>query len=326
MSVWVGTYREKGGRGLYPLDPAGRALSLGAPEPKIANASYAAWSPDRRTAYFVDEQDEGTISAWRRGGDRWLPVGESSSGGALPCYLSLHPSGAWLAVANYGDGTVALVRLDPASGALLEIADTRRQAGRGPDSERQDGPHAHCALFDPTEEWLYHVDLGLDRVFRYALGEDGLGAAEVAFEARPGSGPRHLAWHPDGRHALLICELSAELVLLEVAPGGLTALDTVETSDGANPDNLGGHLAVCATGRVLVTNRGDDTLVEFAVQRGRLRRVAARPTGGASPRHFARVPAGILVAHEESGTVSLLGDDGSMTSVAVPGAAFVFVG
>jgi len=327
MTLWIGTYAAKGGRGLYRLGVGDGALTLGPPDDRIANASFAAWSPDGRTAYFVDEREDGCVSAWLHADGEWHPRGEASSGGALPCYLSVHPEGSWLAVANYGDGAVALARLDPASGELLGVADTRRQQGRGPNRDRQDGPHAHCALFDSAGEWLYHVDLGLDRVFRYPLRDGRLGDGEIAFAAPPGTGPRHLAWHPDGRHALLLCELSAELMLLEIRVDRLTMRDKVATSAARKPENLGGHLAIGQDGTVRVTNRGANTLAEFTIERDRLRRGRERPTGAASPRHFVELEGGFLLAHEKDGTVRLLpGGQGSVASVEVPGAAFVLAG
>jgi 6-phosphogluconolactonase len=326
--IWVGTYAAKGGKGLYAVGNRDGALSVGPPEPRIANASYAIWSPATRTAYFVDEQADGRVAGWRWGGGGWTERGGCATGGALPCYLALHPDNGFLAVANYGAGSVALIALDQASGRVIELADVAQLTGKGVDLERQDGPHAHCVVFDERGESLFHVDLGLDRVFRHRLENGRLGNMKVAFEAPPGSGPRHLAFHPDGQHALLLTELSGELLLLRREGEALVLVDSVQTLPEPHDDNLGGHLAVEGSGQVFVTNRGHDSLVAFTLADGRLERRGWAPTGEASPRHFHLGAGHILIAHEEGGAVSLVprllaATDGPVQRVSLPGAVFI---
>ena len=328
--LWIGTYEAKGGQGLYPLDPLNGAMNLGAPRPRIANASFGVWSPSTRTAYFVDEQDEGRVAAWARVEGIWEERGTQSTGGALPCYLSLHPGRGLIAAANYGDGSVALIEVDRATGRVGGLVDVARVSGKGVDPDRQDGPHAHCVLFDEPGQFLFHVDLGLDRVFRHRVEGGRLRDMEVAFEAPPGSGPRHLAFHPDGRHALLLTELSGELILLERTSSGLEAVHTVKTLPEPHDDNLGGHLEIGVDGRVFVTNRGHDSLVAFNVVGNRLERSGWVRTGEASPRHFRLSDGGVLVAHEEGGAVSRvprprpgMNGEGPTQLVPVPGAVFI---
>jgi 6-phosphogluconolactonase len=330
MGFWIGTYSRKGGKGLYPLFGKNDELELGEPEPRIANASFAVWCPRTHVAYFVDEQEAGRVVAYRRQAGQWLEAGATGSGGSLPCYVSLAHDRSCLAVANYGDGSIGLIRLDPQSGAIRELEDVTRQSGRGPNPERQDGPHAHCAVFSEDDRLLYHVDLGLDLVFSYTVQEGKLGDCQVVFAAPAGSGPRHLLLHPDRRHALLLTELSAELLLLERGPAGFTCLQSVPTSpEPSAPGNLGGHLALAEDGTILITNRGHDSVVAFALERGRLTRKGWSHTGGSSPRHFHADAGTILVAHEESGSVSAVAAPGSRsgvmarTSVSLPGAAFI---
>lgn len=328
--LWLGTYEAKGGKGLHPLERAEERLGLGAPDRRIGNASFGAWNARGRIAYFVDEQEAGRVTAWTYRAGGWHPHGAHGTGGALPCYLSLDPSRAFLAVANYADGSVALIDLERETGRIGELADIRRGSGRGPDPDRQAGPHAHCAVFDEQSRWLYHVDLGLDRVLRYRLEDGRLGEAETAFEAPPGSGPRHLVLHPDRKHALLLCELSAELMLLERSGTGFVCREAVKTAPEPSAGNLGGHLALAPDGRVLATNRGHDSLVAYAIEQGRLRRHGWIRTGGRSPRHFHAGDRHVLVAHEESGTVTLVPMPEAdadprppAASVAAPGAAFI---
>lgn len=327
MTLWVGTYREQGGRGLTPLVEKGETLVAGKPERHIANASYTVASAHTGLFYFVDEQDAGRVVAWRHKDGRWHDVGSIESGGALPCYLDLSSDGRWLAVANYGDGTLGLLSLDPPSGKFEALAAVHRPKGKGFDPERQDGPHAHCAVFTPDARTLYHVDLGLDRVFAHDLTKPLPQEPEVAFEAPPGWGPRHLVLHPDGRHALLICELAARLLLLRRDGTRLVRLHDVGTAPEPCEGNLGGHLSVEPDGSVYVTNRGHDSLVRFTIDEGQLTMREWWPTGGSSPRHFLlRQDGSALVAHEKQGGVRrvVLNHDGENTQVAdLGGAAYI---
>lgn len=328
--LWLGTYAAKGGEGLCRVDSTARELRLGTADSRITNASYGIWSAATRTAYLVDEQETGRVTAWTPGDDCWEPRGSCESGGSLPCFLSLSPGGDLLAVANYGDGTVALLDVEPATGSLHGIADLARSSGQGPNRERQDGPHAHCVVFDEGRKRIFHVDLGLDRVFAHAIAGKRFGEAEVAFATPPGAGPRHLLLHPDRCHALLLTELSSELMLLERTPGGFFPIDVVSTLPEDHEGNLGGHLALDPAGRVLVTNRGHNSLVAFRIEAGRLKPDGWTRTGGTSPRHFQVVGGGTMIAHEESGSLALVplpslgGDTVGPRVVPAPGAAFVF--
>lgn len=321
--LWIGTYRGQGGRGLYPLaalDP----VTLGPPEEAIVNASFGLWSVRHRLAYFVDEQEQGGVGAWKREHGKWSRAGRCASGGALPCYLSLSQDGRWLAAANYGSGSVGLIRLDPETGSPERLESVFQGEGQGPDPERQDGPHAHCVVFAKDGTTLYHVDLGTDRVWRHTIGKRGFERTEIAFEAPPGIGPRHLAFVPGGEHALLLCELGARLLLLRSDGGRFACLDDVAMAPEACAGNLGGHLGLAADGTIHVTNRGHDSLVRFAIEDDRLVRKAWWPTGGSSSRHFILDGDAGLVAHEEGGGVTRIDRHGVVSSRAdLPAAAFL---
>ena len=328
--LWVGTYAAKGGGGLHPVERPDGSLRVGEPEPGIVNASFGVWCDAVRTAYFVDEREDGRITAWRRDGGRWRTIGAVRTGGALPCYVSLSPDRRSLAVANYGDGSVALIGLDPETGQPGDVTDIVRHTGRGKDPERQEGPHAHCAVFTEDGRELYHVDLGQDRVFVYTITSGRIERQAIALVLPGGTGPRHIALHPDRQHALLLCELSGELLLLRRGSEGLCVIHALPGAPGGGgADNLGGHLSIAADGSILVTNRGHDSLAEFAISGDQLVGRGWRHTGGASPRHFHLDGAHAFVAHEESGSVSLLtrpsarGDADPGVTAPVPGAAFV---
>ena len=204
--------------------------------------------------------------------------------------------------------------------------------GRGPNEERQDGPHLHCARFSPDGSALYLVDLGADQVVCLALIEEGFGEASVVWTAPSGSGPRHMLLHPTEPRALVLSELAATLTLLGRGPLGFETLKKQATaSPGPGGENLGGHLAVNpARTRAYVSNRGDDTLAVFTLGGG-LEPLQHVPSGGAHPRHFALIVAErkLVVAHEKDGTVASfdIEADGRLRDTGhratIPGACFV---
>ncbi len=329
-TLWVGSYAEKGGQGLYPLrrDASGK-WEAGAPFGGARNASFGTWSPRHGLHYLVDEQG-GTLGVYRYD-EEWAELARLATGGAEPCYVSLDDSETRLAVANYGSGSTALFSLDAASGLLLGPPAVLANSGRGPDPERQEGPHAHCVRFSPDRRWLYQVDLGTDQILAFAPEDPG--SRRVAFAAPPSSGPRHLLLHPVQGVAFLISELASTLALLTVDGPDFRQVETLSTLPaGFAGESLGGHVGMNAAGdRVYVTNRGHDSVATFAFDGKRLSLLQHVPSGGASPRFFLLLEAEklLLVANEEGGNVTgfRLQDDGTLESAGmdlpVPGAVFL---
>ena len=326
----IGTYQANGGRGLVPVELRDDGtLVPGEPFADAANASFGA--NGNGLTYLVDERDEGAINVLRRVGEDWERVARVPSGGAAPCYLSLSPDGGRLAVANYKGGSAALYRLE--NGIPQAPPALFRNEGHGPDQERQDGPHVHCARFSSDGSALYLVDLGADQVLCLALSEDGVGETSVAWTAPAGSGPRHLLLHPARPRALVLSELAATLTLIGRGPLGFETLDRQPTATPSFAgENLGGHLALNPGGtRAYVSNRGDDTLAVFALVNGGFEVLQHVPSGGAHPRHFALLEAErkLVVAHEKDGMVAsfVIEADGRLRatghSITVPGACFV---
>lgn len=331
--LYIGTYAKPGGRGLYPLTLGDDgSLDPGDGIAPPANASFGAYSAARGIHYLVDECDS-RLGAWRREGREWRPLATRSTGGKEPCYLALDERGDRLAVANYASGSLALFALG-SGGLPNEPPATFQDRGSGPVAGRQDGPHVHCVRFASDGRALYAVDLGADRVLRFALDGASLGPCQVAYRAPPGSGPRHLLLHPRRPFALLLSELASTLTLLAVRDGRLEALAACSTLPaGWNGENLGGHLEWPSAGRAYVSNRGHDSLalIEVDLDAPRLTPAQHVPSGGRSPRHFLVLegPALFVAAHEKDGAVtsfSIQGDGrlkASGRSFRIPGACFV---
>jgi len=207
MRLHLGTYARNGGAGLHCLESSGPSnWSLRDPFPGAQNASFGTYSSRHDLYYFVDEQAEGALGAYRETSGGWEALARVPTFGADPCYVALDAGQSYLAIANYGSGSAALFRLDPATEIPVAPPILLQNAGTGPDQDRQDGPHAHCVCFSRDKRWLFVVDLGTDEVLAYAFdpADGSLGERRIAFSAPQGSGPRHLVYHPILPLALLV--------------------------------------------------------------------------------------------------------------------------
>jgi 6-phosphogluconolactonase len=335
----VGTYANAGGAGLCALHRAADGgWTVGEADSGVSNASFGTYSARHDLYYFVDEQAIGAVGVYRPDADGLAQVGRFATQGVDPCYVTLDHGESLLAVANYGSGNIAAFRLDPATGLPVEPPILRANNGSGPVADRQEGPHAHCVCFSPDDRWLYHVDLGTDQILAYPtdLATRSIGEREVAFAAPPGSGPRHLVFHPVMPLALLVSELASTLTVLRIAEDRLIPLQTISTLPGDFAGkSICGHLSLNAAGdRAYVTNRGHDSVAVFDWNRtGILTPRQHVASGGTSPRAFVLLEAErqMLLANEQDGSVTVfsLQADGSLsppsTRLDVPGAAFPFV-
>lgn len=301
--VFVGCYTPDsgGGRGVG-IVAARRDADSGLLDPigvvaETPSPSFLALHPTLPVLYAVNELTEGAVSAWAIGTDGSLaPLGSRPTGGVAPCHLAVTPDGEYLLSANYGSGSIAAHRLD-ASGVPGERTALVQHRGAGPVRDRQEGPHAH--MVRPEAERVLAVDLGADRIFRYRLGPDGELEAGPPATLPPGTGPRHLARHPDGRYFLAgeldgaVTALGRDLAFREHVPA---------SGDRAYPSEI----AVGPDGRFLyVANRGPDTVTVFDVTGTVPRRVAEVSAGGVWPRHLVIAAGHLYVANERSHQVAV---------------------
>jgi 6-phosphogluconolactonase len=259
-----------------------------------------------------------------------------SSRGADPCHLTLDASEHTLAVANYTGGNFALVPVGP-GGRLQPATAVLTHTGSGPNRERQEAPHAHAVVFDPTNRFLLGADLGTDRVWSYRFTARTGGAVPNAPPGAPvaaGAGPRHLAWHPNGRFLFSVNELLSTVTSFrwDRASGRLTPGTTVSTlPQGFVGENSTAEIAVHPNGRFLyASNRGHDSVAVFRIgEAGDLQRMENVPTRGQTPRNFALSLDGrwLIAANQTSGTLAVFRIDtvtgklspvGSTVSVEAP--------
>lgn len=327
VRAYVGTYTTGVSRGIYEIDfdtEAGRFVS----EPQLAaesvNPSFLAADRSGRALYAVNESQQfqgaptGAVSAFAidPASGRLALLNQQASAGADPCFIMIDPAGRHVLVANYTSGTVAVLPI-AAEGRLEPAVSVRQGAGSGPIAARQTGPHAHHIVLDPSSRFVLWTDLGADRVvvdrFDASTGRLEPHKPEGAAIA-PGSGPRHLAWHPSGRVLYLLNELSATVTTMsfDIPTGALTAVRTIGAREaGAAGENTAAEIAVSPTGTFLYSsNRGDDNLTVFRIDARTLEPspVARVSSGGRTPRHFAIDPSGqwLIVANQNSDSLVVL--------------------
>ena len=246
-----------------------------------------------------------------------------------PCHVAVHPAGGHVFSANYNDGTVAVVSV-LADGAPGEVTHVVQHTGSGPNPDRQEGPHAHQVLADPGGARLFAVDLGNDSVYAYAFdAERGQLTQEHQSAMPPGSGPRHMVFHPGGTTAYVLGELDSTLTTCgydaatgSLTPGAVTSL----LPDGADPGgNTAAEIVVSADGRfVCASNRGDDSIAVLSVDgpdETEPRLVDHVDSGGATPRHISlgEGDTHLYVANQSTGAVAVFARDAGTGELTVTG-------
>lgn len=325
--LYIGTYTRGRSRGIYRarMDAGTGAITVDGVTEGIRNPSYLALSPNHAHLYAVSEVGDfaplsGGLVAYeidRGGGLREL--NRQPSRGADPCYVSVDATGRWLFVANYTGGNAAVLPI-ASDGSLGEPVEVVQHEGSSADPRRQRGPHAHWVAADPANRFVFVVDLGIDRVagYRFDASTGALRPAENAgVAARPGAGPRHLDFHPDGRRACVINELDSSLTALSYDPatGSMESLGSVSTlPEGFTGDNSCADVHVHPGGEyVYGSNRGHDSIAVFRMDRatGRLTLVQHQSTLGRVPRNFAIHPGGrfLVAANQESDSLVVFAID-----------------
>src|SRR5262245_31706770 len=241
--AYVGTYTGKDSKGIYRFayDPATGRFSDRALAAEVANPSFLAVHPGGRFLFAVGELGQfggkkgGAVSAFAldpQTGDLKL-LNQQSSVGAGPCHLVADRQGKHVLAANYAGGSVCVLPVG-ADGRLGEASAFVQHKGRGPNKQRQEAPHAHSVNLDAANRFAFVADLGLDQVliYRYDAARGTLTPHDPpAVAVAAGAGPRHFAFHPNGRNAYVINELDSTITALAYDPdrGALAPLQTVST-------------------------------------------------------------------------------------------------
>ena len=328
---------DQGAIHAYHLDLASGHLKQAHSTTDVEHPFFLALSPDNRFLYSIHAKTFGgkeneEVAAYEivgRTGQLKL-LNRQSALGTAACYVDVDATGKTVVVANYATGSVASlpVRSD---GSLGEAATFIQHHGSSINPARQEGPHAHCIVVSPDNRFVYAADLGLDQVLGYRLdaATAKLSPNQQPFvKTPPGAGPRHLTFHPNGKHVYVINELTNSVTLFDYASesGMLTERQTISTL----PKDFEGtsycaDLKITPDGRFLYgTNRGHDSIAAYEIgAAGRLTLLAIEPSLGKGPQNLAITAGGelLLCANMPGNNVAVFWIDartGGLKSVGQP--------
>ena len=286
----------------------------------IDTPSYIIAHPSRRWLYAVSETGQESHGAL---GEVWAchfahepfsiqPINQQSTRGDWPCHLQLDATGNWLIATNYGTGDAAIYPVQP-DGSLGEMTDFVQHQGTGPNAARQEGPHAHSSIFTPDNRFAIVADLGIDQLIIYQF-DTAMGKLipHSSVNTRPGAGPRHLAFHPNGRWMYTANELDSTVAYYDydAERGALLERQTLPTIPPDSPENIVADIHVSKSGaRAYVSNRGHNSIAVYDIGRdGNLTLVNIPTCGGNWPRNFALSPGErfVLVANQYSNEICVL--------------------
>ena len=294
----------------------------------VQNPTYLDWDPNTRRLYSVSETSggKGAVAAFSVGKDGRLGFLDQREGsGRSACHLVALPNLESLFAASYSGGQLTGFALEKGNiGGVFYHCD---YSGSGPNSERQNAPHAHQVTMSPFGPFLYVCDLGTDTIRMHKLdsGSTRVGEPDTALAVPPGYGPRHLTYDPLSPTAYILCELVPKLLVaaIDTTSGRMNAVQELDTVE---PEKAGiaapAAVKLHPSGRTLaVSNRFDDTIAVFAIARRTgtdgqavagdaavpsLSLVQRFPCAGKTPRDICFSPDGgtLFIANQDSHTVT----------------------
>lgn len=319
---YIGTYTKGESKGIYSftLDTETQRIENIKAVAEVGNPTYVTVSPNNEYLYAVAKEGEsGGVAAYsinRETGGLEL-INSQVTEGASPCHISVDSENGYVVTANYHKGTIELYRAGE-KGSVQPAASVVQHEGNGPNKERQEKPHAHYSGFTPDGKYIAAIDLGIDKLITYEVKDGQLQEVE-SLSVKPGSGPRHLEFHPNGKIAYLMTELSNEVIVLayDSENGSFKELQYISAiPEDFTENSQGAAIHVSSDGRfVYVSNRGHNSIAVFAVneESGELSFVEYTSTEGDWPRDFSFDPSEkfLIVANQETGNLVLFSRDES---------------
>lgn len=329
--LYIGTYtHEMGpgnkGEGIYTAewDAARGALTPVELAMKTPDPSFLVIPPSGDALYAVNElEGDGNVTAFHRDAATGAIVQRNvvPSGGSAPCHIAVDRGNQAVFVADYGNGALSSYRVAAKGleGPVSHFASEFKRDGLGPDKKRQESPHIHCVTLSPDEKFLLVNDLGTDHIWIFGvdLKTAKLTETKNSFHAKPGSGPRHAHFHPNGKWVYSINEMTATVDALEwnAQAGTLKFLSDVPLREASSPaDSTGAELAIDRTGRFLyASHRTENTLLVFSIdaKSGALTFVQRIGCGGKNPRDFTLDPSEkwVVAANQDSANIVIFARD-----------------
>lgn len=327
--LYVGTYSTRGSEGIYVYSFDRKARSLQRLQ-GISNGkspSFLTIHPSGRFLYAVNEGDSegedksGTVSAYRidPATGKLTFINQQSAHGGAPCHISVDKTGKLAFISNYTGGSLTVLPI-AADGSLGKETDHIQHTGSGTNKARQEKPHVHSAILSPDERFIYVSDLGTDKVYIYEIdkAKGKLKPAQTPFvSVAPGSGPRHLTIHPNGKYAYLVEEIISAVATFsrDSKTGALTLMqDQVKAlTEEFDPKNSGADIHIDPAGNYLYESiRGKHLLAIFSIgSDGKIQLMGQQSTQGKTPRNFLVDDKGafLLVANQDTDNVVMMALD-----------------
>lgn len=318
--VFVGSYnfdKEKNGIYVFELDTLNGNLTKIITVKNILNPSYLTVSPSGKYIYACTDtktSNAGSVSSFEFNAknETLTYINSETSGGENPVYLSVHKNGKWLINANYTGGSFAVHSITEA-GRINPMVKSFSYTDGSINKERQIRSHVHSSVFSPDCDFVFLPDLGADKIRCYQFDSSQqqplLETENPYTKTEPGSGPRHLTFHPNGKYAYCIEEIAGFISVYQYEKGKLKPIQRIAThTDEVVKDYGSADIHTSPDGSFLyVTNRGEqNNFTIFSIEKeGTLKLKGYEPTSGITPRAFAIDSKGkfVIVANQTTGNI-----------------------
>ncbi|WP_404329685.1 lactonase family protein [Mesobacillus maritimus] len=311
---FIGTYTKGESKGIYSfqLDTQGKTISNIEVVAELENPTYLTITEDQQFLYsVVKEGESGGVAAFSLSEDaaQLRELNRTLESGASPCHVITGPNQSVLAT-NYHKGTVTYYKSNE-DGSITAPLSFAKHEGSGPDP-RQEKAHTHYSGYTPDGKYIVVAELGIDQIITYRL-ENGQLVEVTRLATKPGSGPRHLTFHPREPYAYVMTEFSSELIVLKYNQndGSFEQKQVISAlPDSFNENNQGSAIHITSDGKfVYVANRGHDSIAVFEVNQEtyQLSLIEHVSTEGNWPRDFMLDPSEnfLIVANQNSSNLVL---------------------
>lgn len=313
---YAGTYTRKTSRGIYrfTLDTEKGQLTASELAAELGNPTYINFNESQDYLYAVAQEDSiGGVNAFQvnKKTGELTPVNGQLVEGNPPCHLEAKED--IVVTGNYHKGDIGLHFTN--ENGEVEKGHFIKHVGNGP-HERQEKPHVHFTGFTPDKKFIVVADLGTDRLVTYKVEDASLKEVNT-FHAKPGSGPRHIVFHPNKQVAYLLTELSSEVIVLDYdrETGEFTEKQTILAKPADfMKTNDASAIHITSDGKFLYTgNRGHNSVTSFKVdpESGELTLINFTPSRGEWPRDFVLDPTEkfLIASNQHTGNVVLFKRD-----------------